>query len=374
MYRIVYMYICYMFLGRDPQCSADLQKRLSTTELQGAGISLRLQNTVVNLQVLSNFIEQRFIQQGLLLVQVQGHLQEEQLVAQMRMSWPQNKDWSATDTQSWPQASCVSRWLALPLWLSGKEPACQCRRLKFDPGVRKIPWRRKQQPTPVFLPEKYLAVYSPRCCKRVGHNLVTKPQHVWLAGVLGSQVGRPSPRHLQLRLQAVRAVASFQSASPPLLTHVAPTSRVQKSSQMGLFPVRLFSETQVNVSPQIRAFHPARLWASSGKTFRDLQIHPNPQRMQARLPSRQKKERKKVLVAWVVSNSFWSHRPQPARLLRPWDFPGKNNGVGCHSFSRGIFPTQGWKPGLSHCGQTLHHLSHRAQIIWTLTLELQHQP
>ena len=91
MYRIMCMYICCMFLGRDPQNSADLQKRLSTTELQGAGISLWLQNTVVNLQVLSNFIEQRFIQQGLLLVQVQGHLQEEQLVAQTRMSWPQNK-------------------------------------------------------------------------------------------------------------------------------------------------------------------------------------------------------------------------------------------------------------------------------------------
>ena len=29
---------------------------------------------------------------------------------------------------------------------------CQCRRLGFDPWVRKIPWRRKWQPTPVFLP------------------------------------------------------------------------------------------------------------------------------------------------------------------------------------------------------------------------------
>ena len=38
---------------------------------------------------------------------------------------------------------------------SGKEPSCQCRRRKrcrFDPWVRKIPWRRKCQPTPVFLP------------------------------------------------------------------------------------------------------------------------------------------------------------------------------------------------------------------------------
>ena len=37
---------------------------------------------------------------------------------------------------------------------SGKEPACQCRRrkrLRFDPWVRKIPWRRAWQSTPVFL-------------------------------------------------------------------------------------------------------------------------------------------------------------------------------------------------------------------------------
>ena len=31
----------------------------------------------------------------------------------------------------------------LPRQHSGKESACQCRRLGFDPWVRKIPWRRK---------------------------------------------------------------------------------------------------------------------------------------------------------------------------------------------------------------------------------------
>ena len=40
---------------------------------------------------------------------------------------------------------------------SGKEPICQRRKHKrqrrgFDPKVRKIPWRRARQPTPVFLP------------------------------------------------------------------------------------------------------------------------------------------------------------------------------------------------------------------------------
>ena len=38
---------------------------------------------------------------------------------------------------------------------SGKEPSCQGRRCKrhgFNPWLRKIPWRRAWQPTPVFLP------------------------------------------------------------------------------------------------------------------------------------------------------------------------------------------------------------------------------
>ena len=35
-----------------------------------------------------------------------------------------------------------------------KLPAMQDRRCGFKPWVRKIPWKRKGQPTPVFLPEK----------------------------------------------------------------------------------------------------------------------------------------------------------------------------------------------------------------------------
>ena len=36
------------------------------------------------------------------------------------------------------------------------------------------------------------------------------------------------------------------------------------------------------------------------------------------------------LVASVVSDSLQPHGLQPARLLRPWDFPGKETGVACH--------------------------------------------
>ena len=32
----------------------------------------------------------------------------------------------------------------------------------------------------------------------------------------------------------------------------------------------------------------------------------------------------------VVSDSVRPHTRQPARLLCPWDSPGKNTGVGCH--------------------------------------------
>ena len=43
-----------------------------------------------------------------------------------------------------------------------------------------------------------------------------------------------------------------------------------------------------------------------------------------------------------MSNSWWHHGPQLTRLLCPWDFPGKNTGVGCHFLLQGIFPTQDW--------------------------------
>ena len=63
----------------------------------------------------------------------------------------------------------------LPRWLSGKESACQCRRRGFEPWVRKTPWRRKWQPTAVFLPgeshgQGSLVGYSLWCHKRAGHN------------------------------------------------------------------------------------------------------------------------------------------------------------------------------------------------------------
>ena len=44
--------------------------------------------------------------------------------------------------------------MGFPGGSGGKESASQCRRCKFNPWIGKIPWRRKWQPTAVFLPGK----------------------------------------------------------------------------------------------------------------------------------------------------------------------------------------------------------------------------
>ena len=58
----------------------------------------------------------------------------------------------------------------------------------------------------------------------------------------------------------------------------------------------------------------------------------------------------------VVSNSLWPRKP--TSLLCPWNFPGKNTGVGCHSLFQEIFPTQGSNLGLLHCRKILYCLNH----------------
>ena len=47
--------------------------------------------------------------------------------------------------------SC-SLWMSFCSGSGGIESTCQCRRHRLDPCVRKVPWRRKWQPTPGFLP------------------------------------------------------------------------------------------------------------------------------------------------------------------------------------------------------------------------------
>ena len=48
---------------------------------------------------------------------------------------------------------------------------------------------------------------------------------------------------------------------------------------------------------------------------------------------------RKVKVS-LTRISFWPHGLQPARLLCPWNFPGKNTGVGCPSLQGSSWPRE----------------------------------
>ena len=71
--------------------------------------------------------------------------------------------------QDWSSKRCRTHRHRSTTVLSSKESACQYRshqRCGFDPWIRKLPWRRAWQPTPVFLPgeshgQRSLADYSP---------------------------------------------------------------------------------------------------------------------------------------------------------------------------------------------------------------------
>ena len=85
--------------------------------------------------------------------------------------------------QSWTQLKRLSSSNSLghPKWLSGKRICLPVQETRVSSLGRETPWRRKCQPTPVFLPRKSygqrsLAEYSPWGHKRSRHDLVTKQQ------------------------------------------------------------------------------------------------------------------------------------------------------------------------------------------------------
>ena len=64
---------------------------------------------------------------------------------------------------------------------------------------------------------------------------------------------------------------------------------------------------------------------------------------------------------------LWPHGLYPTRLLCPWDFPGKNTGVGCHFLLQGIFLIQGSNLPLLCCRWILHHWATREGPFYILT-------
>ena len=148
-----------------------------------------------------------------------------------------------------------------------KKICLQSRRHEFNPWVRKIPWRRKWQPTPVFLPEeshgpRSLAGYSPW-----GHKELDTTERLHFTSLLLVTKSKKDP------------VISVQSLSY----------------------VRLFE------------------------------------------------------TPWTVA---WT------KLLRPWDFPSKSTGVGCHFLLQRMFTTQGSNPGLPHWGRRFTIWATRSGTRW----------
>ena len=110
----------------------------------------------------------------------------------------------------------------LPWWLSGKESTGSFRRQGFNPWVRKIPWRRKWQPTAVFLPgkshgQRSLEGYSPWGQKELDTTSQLKQQH-WESQNLNPDL--LIIRNLSLGL--------FHSSSVPKSNYFQPQSNQMK--------------------------------------------------------------------------------------------------------------------------------------------------
>ena len=105
----------------------------------------------------------------------------------------------------------------------------------FNPWVRKIPWRRKWQPTPVFLPgkshgQRSLAGYSPWGCKRVRHDLATKHTHtqrwpslqrLWWKTVQESERKPKVTKPVRPRAHAPQQEKPLQRGNPSTTARVA---------------------------------------------------------------------------------------------------------------------------------------------------------
>ena len=141
--------------------------------------------------------------------------------------------------------------IRLPRRLSHKESTCQCRRHEFDPWVGKILWRRKWQPTPVFLSGKShgLAGYSLWGCKRVRHGLATTQQQQFQAvtrclnrSASAKMIpwGQVSPAELPISI--LSPTDFWCEGWPTLLSLRLSTSLLQGSSSFPPRPLFLFEK------------------------------------------------------------------------------------------------------------------------------------
>ena len=202
-----------------------------------------------------------------------------------------------THRASWSFSRCLVASCGLPWWVSSKESTCQCRRRKrhrFDPWVRKIPWRRACHPTPVLLPRGSHGQRSLEGCSpqghRVGHDRSNLACSTW---------------HTRLRERE-----EFSSVH---------------------FFVRIICACIMSIVSKLQCFfifNFCSLWGLSSS----------------------------VCVCLVAQSCPTLCDPMDCSLPGSsvhGDSPGKNTGVGCHVLLQGILPAWGSNPGLSHCRDSL---------------------
>jgi len=112
------------------------------------------------------------------------------------------------------------------------------------------------------------------------------------------------------------------------------------------FPVH-FSHICPQPSPDTSQTKPATQLGVVGSTPKGIPAHV------------QKQNQRLFKVKETESHSVVSDSLRPRGLCSLRNSPGQNTAVGSHSLLQGIFPTQGPNPGLLHCRQILHQLSHQ---------------
>ena len=122
--------------------------------------------------------------------------------------------------------------LCCPCSSVSKESACQCRTPGFESWVRKIPWRRKWQPTPVLLPGKFHGLRSLEGYSPWGHKELDTTERLhfllflyFLLPLLYPQVG-------SLYLHLYSQLTSFQKWKKMVLKFIWGCKGSQRASRL----------------------------------------------------------------------------------------------------------------------------------------------
>ena len=117
-------------------------------------------------------------------------------------------------------------------WLKKKKITCQCRRHKrcrFNPWVRKMPWSRKWQPTPIFFPGKF---HGHRAWWATIHGIA----NIWTQ--LSTCTHTHTHTHIILKPDFWLQLTTTQKSLNLLFTWHSCTSSLRSISFIGLFGVK----------------------------------------------------------------------------------------------------------------------------------------